>query len=237
MDIMVIEDDIEHVKEILSDMGNIQLYIPDEKYKTKVFLEYVIDGIDVDVMAGFAIKHNEVIYDCSLTKDQIIEYIDYQGEQIPLQSVNLWCRYYELMGRDKKVKMIKDYIGGKNMHLTQFYKSVLDEDKSAIVICDLNDIIVYMNPTAADRYRSRGVKVGDCILDCHNENSVMMIHKIVDWFKAKSSHNRIYMYHHDKDNKDVYMIALRDNQGQLIGYYEKHEHRNQEEGKSYWFYD
>ena len=32
----------------------------------------------------------------------------------------------------------------------------------------------------------------------------------------------------DKENKDVYMVALRDDDGTLIGYYEKHEYRNRE---------
>ena len=30
----------------------------------------------------------------------------------------------------------------------------------------------------------------------------------------------------DKENKDVYMVALRDDTGALICYYEKHEYRN-----------
>ena len=33
-------------------------------------------------------------------------------------------------------------------------------------------------------------------------------------------------------NKDVYMVALRD-EGKLIGYYEKHEYRNVETMKQY----
>ena len=35
-----------------------------------------------------------------------------------------------------------------------------------------------------------------------------------------------------KQNKDVYMVALRD-EGNLIGYYEKHEYRNSETMKPY----
>ena len=36
----------------------------------------------------------------------------------------------------------------------------------------------------------------------------------------------------EKQNKDVYMVALRD-VGKLIGYYEKHEYRNVETMKQY----
>ena len=38
----------------------------------------------------------------------------------------------------------------------------------------------------------------------------------------------IYTYHNEKQNKDVYMVALRDEDGTLIGYYEKHEYRDPE---------
>ena len=38
-----------------------------------------------------------------------------------------------------------------------------------------------------------------------------------------------------KENKDVYMIALRNEAGELIAYYEKHEYRDRETMKMYDF--
>lgn len=43
----------------------------------------------------------------------------------------------------------------------------------------------------------------------------------------------MYTFRNEKENKDVYMIALRDEEGELIGYYEKHEYRNIETMKLY----
>lgn len=40
--------------------------------------------------------------------------------------------------------------------LEQFFKSVLEQDEAAVVLCDLNHTIVYMNPAAAKRYVTRG---------------------------------------------------------------------------------
>ena len=116
------------------------------------------------------------------------------------------------------------------MELTQFFKSVLDEDKSAVVICDMNHKIIYMNPAACERYSKKGgvSLLGSNLLDCHNSKSNEMIHKVIEWFKESKLHNRIYISYNEKENKDVYMIALRDEQGELIGYYEKHEYRNRE---------
>lgn len=55
---------------------------------------------------------------------------------------------------------------------------------------------------------------------------------VLDWFAADGSHNIVYTSHNEKQNKDVYMVALRD-EGELIGYYEKHEYRNAETMKPY----
>ena len=48
-----------------------------------------------------------------------------------------------------------------------------------------------------------------------------------DGYESKDN-NIIYTYRNDEENKDVYMVALRDDDGTLIGYYEKHEYRNKE---------
>lgn len=116
------------------------------------------------------------------------------------------------------------------MDISQYFKSVIDEDKCAVVICDVNHKIIYMNPAACERYNKQGgaALVGSNLLDCHNGNSGEIINKVVDWFKADKTRNRIYTYHNEKENKDVYMVALRDEVGELIGYYEKHEYRNRE---------
>ena len=113
------------------------------------------------------------------------------------------------------------------------FKSVLETDRSAIVICDTNHTIVYMNKVAVKRYHKD--LTGSSLLDCHNAKSNEIILKIVDWFKKSTENNMIYTYKNTKENKDVYMVALRDDEGNLIGYYEKHEYRNPETAEAYDF--
>ena len=74
--------------------------------------------------------------------------------------------------------------------------------------------------------------IGRSLLDCHNPESRDKIQQVVDWFAVDESHNIVYTFHNEKQNKDVYMVALRDD-GKLIGYYEKHEYRNAETMKQY----
>lgn len=106
IDLMIANKDVESARKILSEMGELQPQNPNPKYKTKALIEFVINSIDVDVMAGFAISSNGKTYDCSLTKKQIVEWLNLDGVKIPLQSPLLWRRYYELMGRKEKVDMI-----------------------------------------------------------------------------------------------------------------------------------
>ena len=107
IDLMVADEDADAAQTVLSSLGTLQPAKPNTKYKTKRFREYVIDGVDVDVMVGFAIVDGEETVDCSLKKEQIVEQINLDGEQIPLQSPMLWCTYYERMGRHEKAALIR----------------------------------------------------------------------------------------------------------------------------------
>ena len=119
--------------------------------------------------------------------------------------------------------------------INEIYKSVLEADRAAVVICDLEHTIIYMNPVAIERYAKWGGKdlMGKNLLNCHNEKSREMIQKVVEWFKASKDNNIVYTFFNQKENKDVYMVALRNEEGNLIGYYEKHEYRNRETMKMY----
>lgn len=115
-----------------------------------------------------------------------------------------------------------------------FYKSIVDQDRASVVICNLKHEIIYMNPAAVTSYAKRGGDklIGRSLLDCHSPESRNKIQQVVDWFAADESHNIVYTFHNEKQNKDVYMVALRD-ESKLIGYYEKHEYRNSETMKPY----
>ena len=51
--------------------------------------------------------------------------------------------------------------------LNKLLKSVLDQDLAPVVVCDIDDIIVYMNPSAIERYHKdltgRSIKNCTCI--------------------------------------------------------------------------
>lgn len=117
-------------------------------------------------------------------------------------------------------------------NLSAYFKSIVDQDRIHVVICNLKHEIIYMNPAAVKRYAKRGgaALVGKSLFECHNPHSVSIIEKVVAWFAESAEHNIVYTYRNEKENKDVYMVALRDDAGTLIGYYEKHEYRDVEQG-------
>ena len=66
----------------------------DAEYVRRVLSEILIDSVEVDVMAGFAIVKDGKVYDCALRKEQIVEKMPLGTEVIPLQAPLLWCKYY-----------------------------------------------------------------------------------------------------------------------------------------------
>ena len=115
--------------------------------------------------------------------------------------------------------------------MEKLFKSILEQDRAPIVVCDMQSTVVYMNPASIARYKKD--ITGKNIKDCHPADANEKIDRVLEWFKKSKDNNIVYTSRNDRENKDVYMVALRDENGELIGYYEKHEYRNRETGKLY----
>ena len=113
--------------------------------------------------------------------------------------------------------------------LFKLFKSILENDIAPIVVCDMESVVVYMNPSAIKRYHRD--LTGSNLRNCHPKEANDKIDKVLEWFRSSKDNNIVYTYRNEDENKDVYMVALRDDDGTLIGYYEKHEYRNQETGE------
>ena len=111
------------------------------------------------------------------------------------------------------------------------FKSILEQDKSPLVVCNMASTVVYMNPSAIARYKRD--LTGKSIKSCHPAAANEKIDQVLEWFAKSRENNIVYTFRNDEENKDVYIVALRDGDGALIGYYEKHEYRNRETAKLY----
>lgn len=94
---------------------------------------------------------------------------------------------------------------------------LLDSLKDPFVFVDTDHFIRYLNKVALERH---GDKLkGTSIFDCHNERSNKMIREIF----AKMADGLEEEIITDDEKHRIYMRAVRDEKGKLIGYYERYE--------------
>ena len=96
---------------------------------------------------------------------------------------------------------------------------LLDSLKDAFVFCDLDHVIRYMNRAAFARYAGRPAAVGRSIFDCHNEESNALIIEIVA--RLLAGEDEVFLS--DRKGEGIFMRAVRDDAGALVGYYERYE--------------
>ncbi len=171
----------------------------------------------------------EGIYVAELDVDMLRKY---RESEVHGNAYRRPSKYAMMTDSAKKEPFLRNgYRGVASMEVSRFFKSIIDQDTAPVVICDLTHTVVYMNPASVARYHVD--LTGKSIKECHNGDSNEKIERVVAWFAESKENNVVYTYRNDKENKDVYMVALRDDDGALIGYYEKHEYRNRETGRLY----
>ena len=105
--------------------------------------------------------------------------------------------------------------------LTDLVVGMLEQEKVPVVICNLEHTVIFMNSFAKTHYSVDITRKS--IKNCHNPHSQIMIDKVIEWFKKSPDNNRVFTLRDGQT--DIYMVAIRDNNGALIGYTEKHENR------------
>ena len=80
-------------------------------------------------------------------------------------------------------------------------------------------MICYMNRAAIDHYSEGEALLGTSILDCHNPTSQKMILEI--WQEMQNGLEEQLIT--DNHKHRIYMRAVRDEEGNLLGYYERYE--------------
>jgi len=100
------------------------------------------------------------------------------------------------------------------------YKEILNSLVEPIIFCDVEHVIVFMNAAALERHKDENL-LGSSIFDCHNENSNRIIKEIFSEMQNGLEEKKIV----DNDERRVFMRAVRDDAGRLLGYYERFEYK------------
>ncbi|MBO4849776.1 MAG: hypothetical protein J5529_02615 [Prevotella sp.] len=104
IDIMVAEEQVAQAIGILEGLGVNKGGRPNPKYLTRHFHEFDIDGVEVDLLAGYVIVSHGLPHECPLRLEDIDSSAMVLGEAIPLHALAEWRRYYILMGKPEKAK-------------------------------------------------------------------------------------------------------------------------------------
>lgn len=97
--------------------------------------------------------------------------------------------------------------------------AILDSIKDPVMFVDLDHVIRYMNKAAIAHFDDGEALLGRSLMACHNERSRQVILETVPMLQAGTEEHLIST---GKENR-IYMRAVRNVSGEVIGYYERYE--------------
>lgn len=97
--------------------------------------------------------------------------------------------------------------------------AMLDSLKDSFLFADTRHVIRYMNKAAIAHYSGGESLLGTSLLDCHNEQSQRTIIQILAVMHDGEDERLIT----DDEKHRIYMRAVRDTDGRILGYYERYE--------------
>jgi len=100
-----------------------------------------------------------------------------------------------------------------------FMAAILDSLKDPILVADPEHVTRYMNKAAIAFYEEGESLIGRSLLDCHNEQSQKLMIEILAAMHQGLQEQLIT----DNEKHRLYMRVVRDEEGQVLGYYERYE--------------
>jgi PAS domain-containing protein len=97
--------------------------------------------------------------------------------------------------------------------------AILDSLKDPVLVADTGHMIRYMNKAAIAYYEEGESLMGRSLLDCHNEQSQQTMIEILAAMHEGEEERLIT----DDEKHRIYMRAVRDGDGGVLGYYERYE--------------
>jgi DUF438 domain-containing protein len=105
------------------------------------------------------------------------------------------------------------------MNNTKLMAAILNSLNAPVLVADTEHITRYMNRAAVAYYEGGASLIGRSLLDCHNEASQKTMKEILAAM-YEGEEERLYS---EEDDRRIWMCAVRDENGELLGYYERYE--------------
>ena len=97
--------------------------------------------------------------------------------------------------------------------------ALLDSLKDPVVFVDTDHTVRYISKAAEAHYKEGRTLLGRSIMDCHNATSNAVIREVFSALENGEDERLIT----DSPERRIYMRAVRDAHGALIGYHERYE--------------
>ncbi len=110
IDLMICEEDAERTATLLRKIGRAMPNESIEEYGTTHFSEYLIDGVEVDLIAGFTIVKDNERYYFPVNKNADYPFAKIGATKVRLDLLSNWQTYYEMMDRMDKSELIKAFL-------------------------------------------------------------------------------------------------------------------------------
>jgi hypothetical protein len=101
----------------------------------------------------------------------------------------------------------------------QLLANILDSMKNPVLFADRGHTVRYMNRAAVQHYSQGEALLGSSLFDCHNANSGRIMREVFAEMEGGLDERLIT----DNERHRIYMRAVRDGDGGLLGYYERFE--------------
>ena len=100
------------------------------------------------------------------------------------------------------------------------YRAILDAYPYEIVFVDRTHTVRWLNRTARRRYGAM-VKIGNSLFNCHNESTRPKIEAFLR--RADEGEDEMFETYNKSTGEREFFVPVRDEAGQVIGYFERHE--------------
>ncbi|MCH1939938.1 nucleotidyltransferase domain-containing protein [Holdemania massiliensis] len=107
LDLMIDEHAEKQVRNLLAKIGTLHSATSSAQFHSRCFMEWTVDGAEIDIIGGLVIESEGHAYAFPLKPEEIEDYIQLEGEIIPLHSLTCWEQYYTLMGRTEKAEILR----------------------------------------------------------------------------------------------------------------------------------
>lgn len=132
IDLLVSLEDVEQLDGLLCELGEKKYREKVELYSTERFIEYSINSVDLDLMAGLTIAHSEGLFRYPFDTASITEFRTVNGVKLPLTSLEDWYVLYQLIpNREHKVLLIEEYLIKNGIKHRDLLKRALERELPA----------------------------------------------------------------------------------------------------------